>query len=57
MLRALLVLAVPIVPLGLITAASAQEPARYHVVIRGGRVLDGTGNPFFHDVAIDDGSR
>jgi N-acyl-D-aspartate/D-glutamate deacylase len=25
-------------------------------VIRGGRVLDGTGNPFFHaDVAIDDG--
>jgi N-acyl-D-aspartate/D-glutamate deacylase len=55
MLRALLVLAVPIVQLGLDAASSAREPARYDVVIRGGRVLDGRGNPFFHaDVAIDD---
>jgi N-acyl-D-aspartate/D-glutamate deacylase len=50
---ALLVL---VVLLGLVPGSSAQEPSRYDVVIRGGRVLDGTGNPFFHaDVAIDDG--
>jgi len=42
--------------LGPVPGSSAQEPSRYDVVIRGGRVLDGTGNPFFHaDVAIDDG--
>ena len=42
--------------LGLIATASPQEPSRYDVVIRGGRVLDGTGNPFFHaDVAVDAG--
>ena len=52
MRRALLVV---LVELGLIAASSAQEPSRYDVVIRGGRVLDGTGNPFFHaDVAIYD---
>jgi N-acyl-D-aspartate/D-glutamate deacylase len=45
-----------VVLLGLVPGSSAQEPSRYDVVIRGGRVLDGTGNPFFHaDVAIDDG--
>jgi N-acyl-D-aspartate/D-glutamate deacylase len=42
--------------LGPVPGSSAQEPSRYDVVIRGGRALDGTGNPFFHaDVAIDDG--
>jgi len=41
--------------LGPVPGSSAQEPSRYDVVIRGGRVLDGTGNPFFHaDVAIYD---
>lgn len=50
MRRALLIL---VLPLGLVPGAGAQD---YDVVIRGGRVLDGTGNPFFHaDVAIDDG--
>ena len=35
----------------LATAANAAEP--YDVVIRDGRVIDGTGNPWFHaDVAI-----
>jgi len=43
--RALLVV---LVELGLIAASSAQERARDDVVIRGGRVLEGTGNPFFH---------
>ncbi len=42
--------------LGPVPGWSAQELSRYDVVIRGGRVLDGTGNPFFHaDVAIDEG--
>ena len=45
MRRALLVV---LVELGLIAASSAQERAGYDVVIRGGRVLGGTGNPFFH---------
>jgi len=45
-----------VVLLGLVSGSSAQETSSYDVVIRGGRVLDGTGNPFFHaDVAIDDG--
>jgi N-acyl-D-amino-acid deacylase len=36
-------------------AAAAQEP-RYDIVIRGGRVLDGLGNPWIRaDVAIKDG--
>jgi formylmethanofuran dehydrogenase subunit A len=53
MRRALLVLAAL---LGLVSGSNAQESGSYDVVIRGGRVLDGTGNPFFHaDVAIDDG--
>jgi N-acyl-D-amino-acid deacylase len=34
----------------------AQTPAEYDIVIRGGRVLDGAGNPcIFVDVAIKDG--
>jgi N-acyl-D-amino-acid deacylase len=41
------------------TLASAQEPKaepEYDIVIRGGRVLDGAGNPcIFADVAIKDG--
>ena len=45
MRRALLVV---LVQLGLIAASSARVRARDDVVIRGGRVLDGTGNPFFH---------
>ena len=45
MLPALLVV---LVELGLLAASSTQERARDDVVIRGGRVLDGTGNPFFH---------
>jgi N-acyl-D-amino-acid deacylase len=33
--------------------AHAQQAARYDVLIRGGRILDGTGNPWFHaDVGI-----
>ncbi|MEO7319100.1 MAG: D-aminoacylase [Chthoniobacteraceae bacterium] len=37
------------------TAACADEPA-YDFVLRGGRIVDGTGNPSFHgDVAIKDG--
>ena len=35
---------------------SAEEPA-YDLVIRNGRVMDGTGNPWFHaDLAIKDGT-
>jgi hypothetical protein len=45
MLPALLVV---LVELGLLAASSTQERARDDVVIRGGRVLEGTGNPFFH---------
>ena len=56
-----------IVPTGMILAiscilptfGSAQEPKaepEYDIVIRGGRVLDGAGNPcIFADVAIKDG--
>ena len=37
-------------------AVSAQTPARYDVVIRGGRIVDGTGRPAFDgDVAIAGG--
>ena len=37
-------------------AASAQPAADYDIVIRGGRVLDGAGNPWVNaDVAIKDG--
>lgn len=36
-------------------AAAGQQP-RYDLVLRGGRIVDGTGNPwFFGDVAIRDG--
>ena len=34
----------------------AQEPPSYDLVLSGGRIVDGTGNPWFHgDVAILDG--
>ena len=43
------------------TLVSAQDPKaepEYDIVIRGGRVLDGAGNPcIFSDVAIKDGLR
>lgn len=43
-----------LVVLGLVSGSSAQESSSYHVGIRGGRVLDGTGNPFLHgDVLIN----
>ncbi|HEX2719306.1 MAG TPA: amidohydrolase family protein, partial [Gemmatimonadaceae bacterium] len=36
-----------------LVAAGAQSPPRYDVLVRGGRVLDGTGNPWYYaDVAI-----
>ncbi len=39
-----------------LTPAAGQEQARYDIVIRNGRVLDGAGNPWvLADVAIDDG--
>ena len=38
---------------GRIAGAQAQPPASYDVVIRGGKIVDGTGNPWFEgDVAI-----
>ncbi len=40
----------------IVPAASAQPAAEYDIVIRGGRVLDGAGNPWVNaDVAIKDG--
>ena len=36
--------------------ASAVAQPRYDILIRGGRVLDGSGNPWFtRDVAIENG--
>ena len=40
----------------LLVGAAAPPPAAYDIVIRGGRVLDGAGNPWVNaDVAIKDG--
>ena len=40
----------------LATSAAAQQAQRYDVLIRNGRVLDGTGNPWFPaDVAVQNG--
>lgn len=40
----------------LLVGAAAPPPAAYDIVIRGGRVLDGAGNPWITaDVAIKDG--
>ena len=40
----------------LVSAAPPGEPAAYDIVIRGGRILDGSGNPWISgDVAIKDG--
>ena len=42
--------------LGLLCSAAAIGAANYDLVLRGGRVADGTGNPaFFADVAVKDG--
>lgn len=44
------------VALGLLCSAAAISAADYDLVLRGGRVADGTGNPaFFADVAVKDG--
>lgn len=43
------------VAIGTGTAARSQTPA-YDLIIRGGQVIDGSGNPWFHaDVAVKDG--
>ncbi|HEX5216292.1 MAG TPA: D-aminoacylase [Vicinamibacterales bacterium] len=39
-----------------VSATPFQQPAAYDLVIRGGRILDGSGNPWFYgDVAVKDG--
>jgi N-acyl-D-amino-acid deacylase len=41
---------------GLLVSVAAQPPARYDLIIRNARVLDGTGNPWFPaDVAVQGG--
>jgi N-acyl-D-aspartate/D-glutamate deacylase len=45
-----------IAALSLFLLFAAARPPEFDVVIRGGRVVDGTGNPSYHaDVAIKDG--
>jgi len=40
-----------------LAGSSAAQTPSYDVVIQGGRIVDGTGNPWYYgDVAIDDGS-
>ncbi|HKU51707.1 MAG TPA: hypothetical protein VJQ25_04515, partial [Nitrospira sp.] len=42
--------------LTLVALATNPSPARYDLLIRGGRVIDGTGNPaYFADVAVNKG--
>lgn len=47
---------VAVIALGLLGLATPAEGQTFDVLIRGGRVLDGTGNPWFYaDVGIRDG--
>jgi N-acyl-D-amino-acid deacylase len=54
--RLALTLGVCLVAVAACTPPRAEQPASYDVVIRGGRVVDGAGNPWFAaDVAVRDG--
>src|SRR5687767_11816581 len=59
MLAALLAIVVSTAPSGAQAGATGQPPAQsapFDVLITGGRIIDGTGNPFFYaDVGIRDG--
>lgn len=51
-----LITRVAILCLGLLAIASAQQPQRFDILIRNGRVMDGTGNPWFPaDIGITGG--
>ncbi len=51
-----LALGIAIASTAVIGFVEAQTPPRYDVIIKGGRIIDGTGNPWFSgDVAIKDG--
>ena len=43
-------------PAGFITPVTAQDAPHFDILVRGGRVLDGTGNPWFRaDIGVRDG--
>ncbi|MGH9324986.1 MAG: hypothetical protein ACRD3V_34530 [Vicinamibacteria bacterium] len=53
-MRFRIALAIVLCQTWLVATSSAQD--RYDTILQGGRVLDGSGNPFFHaDVGIKDG--